>query len=139
MNDLSSDQRRLFEYCKGIGSGRVDEQWASWKIGPLNHARWLTLAIRILCVYSRETKPTPTLKQLVYFIVQVYAPTWFEIKKSSKFHESPKILFHCIQRVKQLPFEDINRTPLEKIQRNTFFLLQDNFIFAMIKDDEPTI
>ena len=48
LNDLSSDQRLLFEYCKGIGSGRVDDQWASWKIGPLNHARWLTFAIRIL-------------------------------------------------------------------------------------------
>ena len=72
LNDLSSDQRLLFEYCKGIGSGRVDDQWASWKIRPLNHARWLTLAIRILWVYSWETKPAPTLKQLVYFIVQVY-------------------------------------------------------------------
>ena len=139
LNDLSSDQRLLFEYCKGIGSGRVDDQWASWKIGPLNHARWLTLAIRILCVYSRETKPTPTLKQLVYFIVQVYAPTWFEIKKSSKFHESPKILFDCIQRIKQLPFEDIKHTALENIQRNAFCLLPDNFVYAMIKDDEPTM
>ena len=90
LNDLSSDQRLLFEYCKGIGSGRVDDQWASWKIGPLNHARWLTLAIRILCVYSRETKPTPTLKQLVYFIVQVYAPTWFEIKSLLNFMNRPK-------------------------------------------------
>ena len=26
LKDLSSDQRLLFEYCKGIGCGRVDEQ-----------------------------------------------------------------------------------------------------------------
>ena len=96
----------------------------------LKSVRWLTLTIRILCVYSRETKPTPTLKQLVYFIVQVYAPTWFEIKKSSKFHESPKILFDCIQRMKQLPFEDIKRTALENIQRNAFCLLPN------IRDDQ---
>ena len=66
LNDLIFGQRLLFEYCKGIGSGRVNNQWASWKIGPINHARWLTLAIRILCVYSWETKPTPILKQLMY-------------------------------------------------------------------------
>ena len=75
----------------------------------------------------------------MYFIVQVYAPTWLEIKKSSKFHELPKILFDCMQQIKQLSFEDIKWTALENIQRNTFCLLPDNFVYAMIKDDEPTI
>ena len=51
----------------------------------------------------------------------------------------PKILFDCIQRIKQLPFEDIKHTALENIQRNAFCLLPDNFVYAMIKDDEPTI
>ena len=67
LNNLSSDQKLLFEYCKGIGSGRVDDQWASWKIGLLNHAWWLIFVIRILCVYSRETKPTLTFKTIGVF------------------------------------------------------------------------
>jgi len=45
LNDLSSDQRLLFEYCKGIGLGKVNDLWTAWKIGALNHTCWLILAI----------------------------------------------------------------------------------------------
>ena len=79
-----------------------------------------------------------TIDVLKQFIVQVHAPSWFEIKKSSKFHESSKILFDCIQQIKQLPFKDIKHTALENIQRNAFCLLPNNFVYAMIKD-KPTI
>ena len=96
LKDLSSDQRLLYEYCKGIGRGRVDKQWSSRKIGPLNHARWLTLAIRILCMYTRDNKPTSNLTKLVYYIVRVYAPAWCKIKLSSKLQESPSLLFNTI-------------------------------------------
>ena len=52
LNDLSTDQRLLMKYVKGVSNGRVENRFASWKIGPLNHARWLTLAIRLLCLYT---------------------------------------------------------------------------------------
>ena len=44
MDSLSSDQRLLYEYTVGISRGKVDPRFASWKIGPLNQARSLTLA-----------------------------------------------------------------------------------------------
>lgn len=52
LKDLSVHQRLLFDYCKGIGSGNIENRWGTHKIGPLNHARWLTLAIRLLCLYE---------------------------------------------------------------------------------------
>ncbi|XP_065673712.1 uncharacterized protein LOC136090757 [Hydra vulgaris] len=107
LTDLSCDQRLLFKYCKGIGIDIVSDKWAAYKVGPLNHARWLTLAIRLLCLYTRDNEPTVSLKKLVYFIVQVYAPAWFEIKKSSKFHESPRLIFSTVTRINNLPFDDV--------------------------------
>ena len=74
LKELSNDQRLLYEYCKGIGCGRVDERWAVRKIGPLSHARWLMLATRILCLYTRDNKPSSNLTKLVHYIVRVYAP-----------------------------------------------------------------
>ena len=35
LKDFSDDQRLLSEYCKGIGYGRVNEQWSVKKIGPV--------------------------------------------------------------------------------------------------------
>ena len=49
--DLSTEQRLVYEYTKAIGSGKVDEKYSSWKVGQLHHARWLTLAMRFFAVY----------------------------------------------------------------------------------------
>ena len=87
VNDLSNDQRLLLEYVLGISRGRVSPRFAAWKIGPLNHARWLTLSIRLMCLWTREPYPPELhdqLYQVIKFIVQVYAVSWFQIKRDSK-------------------------------------------------------
>ena len=84
MDSLSSDQRLLYEYTVGISRGKVDPRFASWKIGPLNQARWLTLAIRLMCLWARGSYPqnlSTKLYSLINFIVNVYAICWFDIKK----------------------------------------------------------
>ena len=139
LTDLSYDQRLLFEYCKGIGIGKVSDKWAAYKIGPLNHARWLTLAIRLLCLYTRDNQPTVSLKKLVYFIVQVYAPAWFEIKKSSKFHESPRLIFSTITRINNLPFDDVKHIVKKNIKNNALCLKPENILYAILKDNDSNI
>ena len=84
MDSLISDQRLLYEYTVGISRGKVDPRFASWKIGPLNQARWLTLAIRLMCLWTRGAYPqnlSTKLYSLINFIVNVYAICWFDIKK----------------------------------------------------------
>lgn len=139
LKDLSHDQRLLFEYCKGIALGEVTNTWYNYKIGPLNHARWLTLAIRLLCLYTRDKRPNLCLKKLVKFIVQIYAPAWFEIKMASKLQHSPRILFSAINRLNLLPFEDVKQIVQNNIQGNAFCLLPENFLYAMVKDEDTVI
>lgn len=139
LDDLSSDQRLLFEYANGIGSGHVNDKWASWKIGPLNHARWLTLAIRLMFLYTRNNEPTVPLKKLIHYIVNIYAPCWFAIKTSSKLRDSPRILYSAIQRLNALPYDDVKRIVKQNIQGNAFCLLPENFLYAMVCDDQPSI
>ena len=57
IDDLSCDQRLLYEYTVGISRGKVDSRYASRKIGPLNQARWLTLAIRLMCLWTHGAYP----------------------------------------------------------------------------------
>ena len=73
-----------YEYTVGISGGKGDPRFASWKIGLLNQARWLTLAIRLMCLWTRGAYPknlSTKLYSLINFIVNVYAICWFDIKK----------------------------------------------------------
>ena len=102
-----------------ISSGEIDKSLVSRKLSPLCHSRWLTLAIRLLALYTREKKPNETLKKPVSYIIKVYAFAWFEIKTSSKLHEAPKILF-TISRLNQLPDEDVKKICASKYTRKCF-------------------
>ena len=104
LTDLSTDQRLLYEYVVGISKGSVSERYVRYKIGDMSHARWLTLAIRILSIYVRggsklgEEIDDSNLDLLVEFICKVYAPSWFMIKKNKCFHHQAICLFHQVKR-----------------------------------------
>ena len=80
IKDLSHDQRLLLEYCLGISKGFVNPIFFKRKIGPLNNAKWLTLAIRIMALYTCTEAPSLDHIRLVRFIVQVHPYIWFLIK-----------------------------------------------------------
>ena len=119
----------------------MDSKFAAWKIGPLNHARWLTLAIRLMCLWTRGSYPEELkdkLQQAISFIVQVYAVSWFEIKRDNKFHNQQHYLFNMIQRIKQQP-EDIQTIALKNLKYNAFALLHENMLYSMVKSEEPEV
>ena len=94
-------------HTKGIGSEKVDQKYSSWKISQLHHAKWLTRAIKVFDVNWREESPSGNLIKLVHDIVRVYAPSWLEIKSSSKLHKSSRILFQNLSHIDQLSFRDV--------------------------------
>lgn len=97
MTDLSDDQRILLEYMLAVSSGRIPDQFLHRKPGPVNLVRWLTVATRILILYTRTVKPTKVLQDLVEFIQKVYGPGWFVLKQQQSFVKGPEILFSMIQ------------------------------------------
>ena len=74
-NDLSRDQWLLYKYTKAIATGSVDDKLKHQITGPLNHSRWLTLAIRLLQLYTRTENPSDALVNIVTYIVKVYSPS----------------------------------------------------------------
>lgn len=141
LHDISSDQRLLLEYVLGISKGKVNATYASWKIGPLNHARWLTLAIRLMCLWTRGAYPPELhnkLYQIISFIVSVYAVSWFEIKSNSKFHNQQLHLFNMIQRIKEQSAE-IQYIALNNLKYNAFALLPENMLYSMMKSEDVNV
>lgn len=141
LTDLSTDQRLLLEYIRGISSGTVDPRFAAWKIGPVNHARWLTLAIRLMCVWTRGVCP-PELQDELYhavkFIVEVYAVSWFEIKKDNEFSNQQQYIYNMIQRIKNQS-DDIQCVALKNLEHNAFALLPENMLYSMLKSNDLAV
>jgi len=133
-SDLSNDQKLLLHYCVGIGSGSISPTFEKYKIGPLNHARWLTLAIRLLCLYTRTSYPTAELVTITKFILLIYAPTWFRCKLSSQLKDCPQGLFKAFKEL-QCFDPPIQKKVQQVYQRSAFCLLPENVLYSLVRSN----
>ena len=136
--DLSRDQKLLYQYRQAIAQGEVTEQLAGQVAGPIDHSRWLTLAIRILQIYTRTFDPSDGLKTISAYICQVYSPMWFSIKAHSKFTKGPSHLFQKLQLVKEQPLH-VQAVVKPHIQRNAYFAEPSIMLTSMLEDPEKEI
>lgn len=133
--DLSRDQKLLHSYCTAIAAGKLPSSLAKQVVGPVNHSRWLTLAIRILVLYTRTEEPDLALVRVVKLISQVYAPMWFTIRKQNNFIHGPKLLHQTmVLLLKQDQWVLDMAKPV--IQRNAFFAEPGMIACAMLASSE---
>ena len=138
LEDLSRDQKLLYQYIKAVSEGKVSQRLATQKVGPLNHSRWLTLAIRILQLYTRTESSSEALRKMVRFILQVYGPCWFAIKKAKKFTSGPALLFHQMTLIKTQT-EDVQEMAKPVVQRNAFMAEPGIMLCAMLESSSSSI
>ena len=136
--DLSRDQKLLYQYTQAIAQGEVPGQLAGQVAGPIDHSRWLTLAIRILQIYTRTADPSDGLKTIASYICQVYSPMWFTIKEHSKFTRGPSHLHHLLQLVLDQP-PHVQDVVKPHIQRNAFFAEPSIMLTSMLEDPDEEI
>ena len=79
-NELSTDQKYLYDIMTAISTGVFSSDLANMEPGLLNHSRWLTAANRILRLYAAKTDPDKKLVILATYVMKVYGPMWFTIK-----------------------------------------------------------
>lgn len=71
---------------------------------------------------------------LVEFIVKVYAPVWFSIKKKPSCEEGSRHLLKLAMFSRYLSM-DLKTVVDECIKRNAFFAHTENLLLAMLSDD----
>jgi len=138
IEDLSTDQRLFYEHVIGVSSGDMNLRFAHRKISSLNHARWLTLSIRLLSAYIRTENPPENLTVLVKYIQEVYAPVWFLHKKSNKLKDSPGIMLFMIKQMR-LQDSKIRNICQNNLKNNAFCLLPENVLYSMLLDDDAEV
>ena len=99
LENLSTDQFYAYHLCWCVILGDVDRDMELLEVGPLYHARWLTLACRILRLYVSEVKPSKNLAIVAAFCIKVYFPSWFEIKLYNSISEGSKNYHAVLDRV----------------------------------------
>lgn len=129
---LSNDQKYLFRIVNALISGKFPESLQRLKVGPYNQSRWLTAGSRICLLYASTEKPSPTLHVLTSYIVNVYAPTWFQIKKHELAVNGPENLFYLIQKIKLVRDANARAVVTKCIRRNAFFAHSENVLLAQL-------
>ncbi|KAK4883739.1 hypothetical protein RN001_000010 [Aquatica leii] len=67
VEELSTDQRYLYEICSGISKGIISLSLSKKDPGKMSHARWLTTANGILRLYVSTEFPSTNLKVLTEY------------------------------------------------------------------------
>lgn len=132
--DLSKDQQYLLDIYQAVKTGECPSDLAVKNPGPLSHSRWLTCANRTLRLYISEVTPSEELKMLVNYIMKVYAPAWFEIKRHPSVKFGPVHFFKVVHSSRQLP-DNVKQIIDPVIQRNAFFCHPENMLISMAVDE----
>ena len=135
---LSSDQLYFFEIVNAVKTGVVPDRFNSRTPGRLNHARWLTLANRVLRLYISTEDPSNELILLAKFIVNSYAVVWFDIKKHSNCWNAAPHYYKMIETSRFLPVR--YRIIVQQVlKRNSYPAHIESIILAMLKDNRQVI
>ena len=137
-DELSCDQKYLFEIIRAVETGHVSERLANLYPGKMAHSRWLTTANRIMRLYVSVKNPSDTLKNIAHFVSTVYAPDWFIIKMNPQAVNGAKNMQKILKLCYNLS-EDIFAIVKPVVQRNAYFAHPENILIAMINDERSYI
>ena len=119
--------------------GEVDENIQHLEIGPLCHARWLTLGSRILRYYVSQINPSKQLTALAEFCVKVYFPSWFQIKWKCYITVGAQNFHFVLERVNKFPNKKIRDRALATLQHNSYFAHHENVLLEMLSDSDQEV
>lgn len=133
--NLSRDQKYLYQIVKSIRQGSVTSDLSHQKPGHLHHSRWLTLANRVCRLYVANDNPSKNLKMITHFIVTHYSVNWFSIKCKPLLCDGPKHVYQAVRQLKYLPPEvaDIVKP---YILRNAYYAHPEHMLLALLTDPD---
>lgn len=144
-SDLSQDQKYLLKACLAVQLGHSNTDPETLKFlstgspGLLHHARWLTRANRLLRLYMGTDQPSPELVQLVSYIVNCYAPCWFEIKSHPMCVDGARNFFFAITCTRQLLDDSVRQWAESVLTRNCYFAHSESILLAALTDNDINI
>ena len=132
--ELSTDQKYLFDICNGISRGNISMSLSlrhpgkiSYHIKLVNNSRQ---NFKVICI---TLNPSLDLKILTKYVVKVYSTSWSEIEMKPTCMYGSNHLFEIIKKVCYLSKEHKNIVD-PVLQRNAYFCHPENILLAMLVD-----
>ena len=94
---------------------------------------------RVLRYYVTVNEQPLKLEILVRFCLEVYFPTWFEIKGNKHITHGPRSLFNLIQQVLNFSDRNVRKIAPNVVIRNGYSAHPENIMIAMLVDDNEDI
>ena len=139
VEDLSADQKYLYKIMISLIQGEMEDDLANTKLGLCCHSRWLTTASRICRLYAATPQSSSRLRTITKYIVQVYTPMWFMVKRNDKATDGAKNIFFLMKSSEKVQCPEAKNIVQRIIQRNAFFVHTKNILLIMLCDsDEAT-
>ena len=154
VNDLSGDQKLLYNLIVTITTDQKVANIEQYKNGPLYNARWVTFATAAMKAYiskhGLDNENYKKLKLLVRYIIYVYGPTWFDIKCRGTLSEGPRHWFKLVTRLRKVDFGDATvvkmvkgKTIVEKlvdvvkenVLLNSYWFHSENLLISLLASE----
>ena len=97
--------------------------------------RWLTLAARLLRLYTSTKSPTNELVQIIVYLMGHYIPMWFQIRSSNSCSNGTKNLWRSVELLQQLPTH-LQSLIQSVIQRNGYWAHPEAVLLTMLSDED---
>ena len=139
VEDMSTDARLAYKLVKAVKAGSLPDDLREVKIGPLNHACWLTMQIRILYLHTRKhdlkVKNLRILGILVEYAMQSYFKIFFEIKVKHKLENAP---YHILTQLRILRTQPkrVQDIVSPYIKSCAYFAHSENLLCALISSQD---
>ena len=136
---MSTDQRTLYRSCRAI----IDGEWTAGlelaTLGPLNHARWITLAVRLNYLYMSTPNPSEEIVRLAWFVVTIYSVIWFQAKRDWKAHQAPELVFRVMKLIHSLPLDE-RRILCPVFERGYLYWIHpEQLLLGCLASDDPDV
>ena len=145
VSELSNDQKYGYHIYRAIATGSIEhwEKIVNSSVGPLNKCRWLTTACRFcrLWISDKESRnfddeEEKKLEIVVGFIIKVYFPCWFQIKKNFQFSHGPENLLKYLHLLKTWErSEELTEIVSNSLSNNSYYAASDKILLYMMSSE----
>ena len=140
LDNMSTDQKVAYSLCQAVKRGELSSNLTDIQIGPINHARWLTVGARIVYLWTRKHDLTgeamDTLRLLVKFCLESYFKLFFEIKVKDTLQDASRHILTQLRILRSLPtiIQDIV-TPYIKL--SAWYAHPESVLLSLLASDLP--
>jgi hypothetical protein len=120
-------------------SGNEKSKFETVSPGTVNLARWVTTASSILRLYIQDSNPTIELKRLATYVMNVYAPTFFNIKLHPDLCNGVKHYCSALMAAEKFSNEHEEKVLRPVFSYNAYFAHPEIICLAALTDERRSI